>query len=48
MDILARQKRISDILSWDRKSYLTHIILLRLSVEDCTLVVLELTLMVVK
>ena len=39
--ILAHQIRISDILSWDRKSYLTHVILPRLSREGCTLVVLE-------
>ena len=39
---LAHQIRILDILSWDRKSYLTHVILPRLSHEGCTLVVLEL------
>ena len=43
-----RITRISDILSWDRKSYLTHAILTRLSREGCTLVVLELTHMVIK
>ena len=35
-------------LTLDRKSYLTHVILPRLSHEACTLVVLELTHMVVK
>ena len=35
--ILARRIRISDILSWDRKSYLTLVILPRLSLEGCTL-----------
>ena len=40
---LAHQIRISEILSWDRKSYLTHVILTRLSREGYTLVVLELT-----
>ena len=34
---------ISDVLSWERKSYLTNGILSRLSREGCTLVVLELT-----
>ena len=48
--ILAHQIRISDILYWDRKSYLAHVtcILHRLSCEGCTLVVLELTYMAVK
>ena len=51
--VLTDEKRFSckpdtNILSWDRKSYLTHVILPRLSHEDCTLVVLELTHMVVK
>ena len=41
-------KRISDILSWDRTSYLTNVILSRLSLESCTFVVLELKHMVVK
>ena len=36
-----------EILPWDRNSYLTHVILHRLSREDCTLAVLELTRMVV-
>ena len=31
--ILAHRIRISEILPWDRKSYLTHAILLRLSYE---------------
>ena len=48
MDIVAHRIGISDFLSWDRKSYLTHAILPRLSGEGCTLVVLELTHMVVK
>ena len=39
---LARQIRIFEVLAWDRNSYLTHVILPRLSREDCTLVVLEL------
>ena len=36
---------MADILSWDTKAYLTHVILSRLSGEGCmhTLVVLELT-----
>ena len=46
-DFLAHQLRISDILSWVRNSYLTNVILLRLSHEGCTLVVLELMHMVV-
>ena len=46
--ILAHRIGISVILSWDRKSYLTHAILPRLSREGCALVVLELTHMVVK
>ena len=37
---LAHWIRISDILSWVRNSYLTHVILSRLSYEGCTLVVL--------
>ena len=45
---LAHQIRTSEILPWDRKSYLTHVILPRLSHKGCTLVVLELTGMVVK
>ena len=39
---LAHQIRISDILLWDRQSYLTHAILPRLSCGGCTFVVLEL------
>ena len=39
---LALRIRMSDILSWDRKSYLTHVILSRLSGEGCTFLVLEL------
>ena len=39
--VLAHQIRTSEILPWDRKSYLTHGILPRLSCESCTLVVLE-------
>ena len=46
--ILAHPIRTSEILPWDRKSYLTHAILPRLSREGCILVVLELTHMVVK
>ena len=46
--VLAHRIKISDILSWDRKSYFTHVILPMLSREGCTLVVLELTHMVVK
>ena len=46
--ILAHRIWISNILSWDRKSYLNHAILPRLSREGCTLVVLELTHMVDK
>ena len=46
--ILAHRIRISEILPWDRNSYLTHVILPRLSREGCTLVVLELTQQVVK
>ena len=48
MLFLAHRIRISDILSCVRNSYLTHVILPRLSWEDCSLVVLELTHMVVK
>ena len=47
-NILAHRIRISEILPWDRKSYLTHAILSRLSSKVCTLIVLELTHMVVK
>ena len=48
-DVLAHRIRISEILPWDRKSYLTQAILPRLSREGLhTLVVLELTHMVVK
>ena len=39
--ILQHQIRISGILFWDRKPYLTHVTLPRLSHESCTLVVLE-------
>ena len=42
MHILAHRIWISVILSQDRKPYLTHAILPRLSREGCTLVVLEL------
>ena len=45
---LAHRIRNSDILSWVRNSNLTHIILPRLSLEDCSLVVLELPHMVPK
>ena len=45
---LAHWKRISDILSWDRKSYLSYVILPMLSHEGYTLIVLELKRMVVK
>ena len=44
---LAHWIRISEILPWDRKSYLTNVNLPRLSGDGCTLVVLELTRMVV-
>ena len=40
---LARHIRISGILACVRNSYLIHVILPRLSREDCSLVVLELT-----
>ena len=40
--------RISDILSWVRNYYLTHVILPMLSIVRCLLVVLELTRMAVK
>ena len=40
--------RISVILPWDRKSYLTQVILPRVSRDGCTLVVLELMHMVFK
>ena len=46
--LLARWIRIAEILAWVRNSYLTHVILSRLSREDCSLVVLELMHMVVK
>ena len=46
--ILAHQIRTSEILPYDSKSYLSHIILPRLPRERCTLVVLELTCMAVK
>ena len=46
--VLALLIRISDVLPWDRKSYLTHVILPRLSLEGCTMPALELTHMVVK
>ena len=45
---LAHRIGISEILPWDRKFYLTHAVLPRPSREGCTLVVLELTHMVVK
>ena len=45
---LACQIKIAEILPWDRNSYLTHAILPMLSHEGFTLVVLELTHMVVK
>ena len=48
MIILAHWIRISDILSWDRKYYLTHVILQRLSCEEWTLIVLELMHIIVK
>ena len=43
MDILAQQISRYDISSWVRNSYLTMVILPRLSREGCTLVALELT-----
>ena len=42
------QRMISEILPWDRKSYLTHVSLPRLSRDGCTLVALELKRMFVK
>ena len=45
---LAHRIRIFEILLWDRKFYLTYAILPRLSRKKCSLVVLELTHMVVK
>ena len=47
---LANRKRISEILPWDRKSYLTQAILPRLSRDrnTRTMVVLDLMHMVVK
>ena len=45
---LANRMRASDILPWGRKYYLTHVTLPKLPRECCTLVVLELTRMVVK
>ena len=41
--LLAHRIRIIDISFWDRKSYLTNVIIRRLSREGCTLVVLGLT-----
>ena len=46
--ILAHQIGISEVLPTDRKSYVTHAILPKLSRKGCTLDVLELTHMVVK
>ena len=40
-DILAHRIRISDILYWDNKSYLTHTILPRTSREEHILLVLN-------
>ena len=40
-EVLAHRIRITDIVSWDKKSYLTYDILRGLSREGCTLVVLE-------
>ena len=40
--------RTFEILQWDRNSYLTHVTLPRLSRKNCSLVVLEITHMVVK
>ena len=40
---LAHRIRISEILTWNRKSYVTNVILPRPACEGCTLVVLELT-----
>ena len=48
MVFLAHCMRISDVLTWDRKSDLTYVFLPRLSREGCTLVVLELAHMIVK
>ena len=45
---LVCEKRTSGFLSWVRNSYLTHVILPRLSRQDCSLVVLKLKPMVVK
>ena len=38
MYVLAHRIMISDILLWDRKSYLTHVVLPRLSREDYKIV----------
>ena len=46
--LLAHQIRTSEILPWDRNSYLSYVILPRLSLEDCSLVVMELAHMVIK
>ena len=46
--ILAHWIGICEILRWDRKSYLTHVVLPRKSQEDFTLVVLELMHKVIK
>ena len=40
---LAHRVRISAVLPWDRKFYLTHVMVPRLSCEGCTLVVFEIT-----
>ena len=45
--IIAHRIGTSKILPWDRNSYLTHVILPRLSCEGCKLVVLELMHMVI-
>ena len=46
--IFAHTIWISDILFWDRKAYIIHVILLRPSHQGCIFVVFELTRLVVK
>ena len=48
MSFLAQWIRISENSAWVRNSNLTHVILPRLSLVDCSLVVLELIHMIVK
>ena len=46
--ILARPIKMYAVLEWDRNSYRTHVFILRLSHEDCTLVLLGPRHMVIK